>query len=110
MLVVNRFRVPEDEGATFAGDLAGVLTLFAERPGHLGGTIGRNVDDPELWVLATTWENVGAYRRALGSYDVRLGAWPTLARALEEPSAFEVIEPGAEPNQRAFRGSAGETG
>ncbi len=57
------------------------------------GTIGRNVDDPTLWVLVTTWANVGAYRRALSSYDVKLHAVPLLSRALDEPSAYEVVEP-----------------
>ena len=41
----------------------------------------------------TTWENVGAYRRALSSYDVKLRAVALLGRAIEEPSAFEVVEP-----------------
>lgn len=103
--MVNRFRVPEGEGAAFATDLAEALALLAERPGHRDGTIGRNVDDPELWVLTTTWENVGAYRRALSWYDVRLRVWPVLARAIEEPSAYEVVEPGTELNDRGFRGT-----
>ena len=105
MLVVNRFRIPEAEGESFGGELAAAADLLAERPGHLSGTIGRNVDDPELWVLSTLWENVGAYRRALGWYDVRVGAWPVLSRAIEEPSAFEVVQPGVELNDRGFRGA-----
>jgi hypothetical protein len=104
MLVVNRFRVPEAEGETFARELTGALALLAERPGHLDSIIGRNVDDPELWVLTTSWENVGAYRRALSWYDVRVQAWPVLARAIEEPSAYEVVKSGAELNDRGFRG------
>jgi len=95
VLVVNRFRVPESEGEAFARDLQAALDLLAACPGHVEGRIGRNVDDPELWVLSTTWEHVGAYRRALSSYDVRVGAWPVLARAIEEPSAFELVQPGS---------------
>jgi len=104
VLVVNRFRVPEAEGEAFARELAAALGILAERPGHVSGTIGRNVDDPELWVLTTHWENVGAYRRALGWYDVRVGAWPVLARAIEEPSAYEVVQPGAGLDQLDRRG------
>ena len=44
-------------------------------------------------MLTTQWEHVGAYRRALSAYDVKLGAVPLLSRALDEPSAFEVVEP-----------------
>jgi quinol monooxygenase YgiN len=94
VLVVTRFRVPEPEGETFRADLDRAHTALAERPGYLGGHVGRNTDDPELWVLVTTWEHVGAYRRALSSYDVKLHAVPTLGRALDEPSAYEAAEPG----------------
>lgn len=53
--------------------------------------MGRNVDEPTLWVLATTWENVGAYRRALSAYEVKLHAVPLMYRALNEPTAFEHL-------------------
>lgn len=90
MLVVNRFRV-ERESESFAEDLAGVLTVFASKPGYVGGAVGRNVDDPSLWVLQTRWANVGSYRRALSSYDVKVGVVPVLSRAIDEPSAYEVL-------------------
>ena len=38
--------------------------------------------------------HVGAYRRALSSYDVKVGAVPLLSRALDEPSAYEAVVPG----------------
>jgi len=93
VIVVNRFRVPEDDATGFRADLDRAHAALAERPGYLSGAIGRNVDDPTLWVLTTTWENVGSYRRALSSYDVKLHGVPVLSRAIEEPSAFEVVEP-----------------
>ena len=93
MLVVNRFRVPEDQAQLFRAEAADAHAALAEQKGYLSGTIGRNVDDPSLWALVTTWENVGAYRRALSSYDVKLRAVALLGRAIEEPSAFEVVEP-----------------
>ena len=101
--MVSRFRVPVDEGEGFRVGLQEALDLLAERPGHLAGPIGRNVDDPELWVLSTRWEHVGAYRRALSSYDVKLGAVPLLSRALDEPSAYEVVEPGTALNTPSTR-------
>ena len=103
MLVVSRFRVPVDEGESFRAELQQALDALAERPGHLGGAVGRNVDDPELWVLTTRWEHVGAYRRALSAYDVKLRAVPLLSRALDEPSAYEVVEPGTVLNTRSTR-------
>ena len=99
MLVVNRFRVPEDEARRRSGSTSsGRGQALAERPGHLESRIGRNVDDPTLWVLTSTWEHVGAYRRALSAYDVKLHAVPVLSRALDEPSAYEWAEPGRDLN------------
>ncbi|KRF15459.1 antibiotic biosynthesis monooxygenase [Nocardioides sp. Soil797] len=106
MLVVNRFRVDEGAGGSgeaFRADLEATHALLAARPGYVGGTIGRNVDEPELWVLTTQWVNVGAYRRALSSYDVKVGAVPLLSRAVDEPSAYEVVEPGATLNESSAR-------
>lgn len=103
MLVVNRFRVPEDESAAFRVDLERARAALADRPGHLDSRIGRNVDDPTLWVLTSTWEHVGAYRRALSSYDVKVHAVPVLYRALDEPSAYEWAEPGRDLNDAEAR-------
>ena len=103
MLVVTRFRVPLTEGDAFREDLERARAALAQRPGHLEGSIGRNVDDPTLWVLTTRWEHVGAYRRALSSYEVKLHAVPVLGRALDEPSAYEVVEPGTVLNTGSAR-------
>jgi hypothetical protein len=98
VLVVNRFHVPLADGESFRGDLATAREALAACAGYAGGEIGRNVDDPELWVLTTRWANVGSYRRALSSYDVKLRAVAVLSRAIEEPSAYEDAEPGATLN------------
>ncbi len=104
MLVVNRFRVPDGpDAAQFRADLDVAHATLAARDGYVGGEIGRNLDDPELWVLTTRWESIGAYRRALSSYDVKLSAVPTLSRALDEPSAYEVVEPNSVLNVHQAR-------
>ncbi len=91
MIVVNRFRVPEADGGEFRSRVTAALSALAARPGYVDGAIGRNLDDPELWVLTTHWENVGSYRRALSSYDVKLTAVPLLSQAIDEPSAYEAV-------------------
>jgi quinol monooxygenase YgiN len=67
------------------------LRLLAERPGFVRGTVGRATDDPGSWLLLTEWESVGAYRRGLGGYQVKLHATPLLSQALDQPSAFEEL-------------------
>jgi hypothetical protein len=91
VLVVNRFRVTEGDDS-FRADLEGALGLLAQQKGYVDGRLGRNVDDPRLWVMVTQWQDVGSYRRALSSYDVKLGAVPLLSRAVDEPSAYEALD------------------
>ncbi|QMW65144.1 antibiotic biosynthesis monooxygenase [Mumia sp. ZJ1417] len=88
MLVITRFRAPSERADAFAAELRAVVDALAARPGYVHGFAGRNLDDPTLWTLTTRWENVGAYRRALSSYDVKVAAARPYAHALEEPSAY----------------------
>lgn len=94
MIVVNRFRVPASGAEEFRAGVELAHRTLAQRPGYVGGEVGRNVDDPELWVLTTRWRDVGSYRRALSAYDVKLSAVPLLSRALDEPSAYEAVHEG----------------
>lgn len=91
MLVVTRFSVPEPDGAGFAAQAREALAALAARPGYVRGRVGRAVDDPTAWLLTTEWDGVGSYRRALGAYEVKVQASPLLARAQDEPSAYETV-------------------
>jgi quinol monooxygenase YgiN len=106
VLVISRFRYDADSAARAGDELASCLRQFADRPGYVRGAVGRAVDDPTLWVLATTWEHVGAYRRALSSYEIKVHVVPLLSYALDEPSAYEVIvgEGATVPNEAGSRG------
>ena len=95
MLVVNRFVV--DDEPTFTSRARAALAALAGRPGYLSGSFGRSVDEPDRWCLVTRWASVGAYRRALSAFEVKVEATPLLAESLDEPSAYEVLlegEPG----------------
>ncbi|MBW8750986.1 MAG: antibiotic biosynthesis monooxygenase [Propionibacteriales bacterium] len=89
VLVVNRFRDPDP---AFRADLEAALAVLSAQTGCEDGRLGRNVDDPSLWVMVSRWRDVGSYRRALSSYDVKVGAVPLLSRAIDEPSAFEDVD------------------
>jgi Antibiotic biosynthesis monooxygenase len=90
VLVVSRF-VVEGDDAQFRAGATAALSALGARPGYLRGQLGRGYDDPTRWTLVTEWESVGAYRRALSAYEVKLQATPWLAGSLDEPSAFEVL-------------------
>lgn len=88
MLTVHRFRVPPTEEGHFVADAQRVVAYFAGRPGNCTAELVRNLDDPELWALLTTWENVGAYRRSFSGFEAKMILFPVLNRALDEPSAY----------------------
>jgi hypothetical protein len=91
-LVVTRYRVPDASATAFRDRIRDALDAFAGTAGFLGGRVGRSTDEPDLWVLQMSFRDLGSYRRALSSYDVKLRAVPVMYDALDEPSAFEVLE------------------
>ncbi|MDQ6650746.1 MAG: antibiotic biosynthesis monooxygenase [Actinomycetota bacterium] len=91
MLVVSHFTVPPGDGPELAGRAADALAAFAARPGYRRGWFARATDDASACVVVTEWDGVGAYRRSLSSYDVKVAAAPLLSLAEPGPSAFEVL-------------------
>jgi hypothetical protein len=90
MLVLTRYHVADAEAASFAAQADAALAALSTRTGFVDGHVARNVDDPQLWTLATRWDGVGSYRRALSAFDVKMTAVPLLSRAIDEPSAYEI--------------------
>lgn len=88
MISVTHFVAAESD---FADRARTALEVLAARPGYVRGTLARSTDDVDAWLLVTEWENVGSYRRALGSYEVKLQATPLLGEALDLPSGFETL-------------------
>lgn len=91
LLVVSRFRVPSEGAAAFAAEARAALAILAESAGFVEASLGQATDEEDLRVIATRWTGVGAYRRAMSRYEVKLAVVPFLSHALDEPSAFEVV-------------------
>ncbi|MDG4764871.1 antibiotic biosynthesis monooxygenase [Solwaraspora sp. WMMD406] len=91
MRVINRFAVPSADATDFRERAHAALGALASCPGYLRGELIRALDDEHEWCLVTEWESVGTYRRALGSFDVKINATPLLAQSRDEPSAFETL-------------------
>ncbi|MFZ0323743.1 MAG: antibiotic biosynthesis monooxygenase family protein [Actinomycetes bacterium] len=88
--VVTRYRVSGAD-TTFRDQAAEAVEALSQHDGFVDASLARAVDDAGLWVLLLRWASVGAYRRALSSYDVKVGVVPLLSRAVDEPTAFEVL-------------------
>ena len=89
MLAIARFTTPLAEASAFELQLTVALEALSACPGYVSGEFGQNLDDPTMWSLVSHWANVGSYRRALSNNTVKMNAIPLLARAIDEPGAYE---------------------
>ena len=97
MIVITRYSVPEADTEAFRSDADAAVEVLSQRPGFRWHRIGRAADDPTLWTVVTEWDGAGFYRRALSSYEVKVNAVPLLSRAIDEPSAFEILDTADRP-------------
>jgi heme-degrading monooxygenase HmoA len=88
MIAIARFKVPTAQAPEFRGRIERALHVFSERDGFISGDFGKNLDENDLWTLVTHWANVGSYRRALSSTQVKMEVVPLLATAIDEPGAY----------------------
>ena len=67
------------------------MNILQARSGFVSGSVFHNADSPERYLVKTDWNDVGSYRRALGSMEAKVGVWPFLANMRDEPTAFELL-------------------
>jgi quinol monooxygenase YgiN len=89
VIAVLRFHPPADPAGFFEQGRA-ALAALAARPGFVRGSLGRATDDDTAWALISEWESVGAYRRGIGGYEIKMMT-PFFAQVIDEPSAFETL-------------------
>ena len=97
MIVITRYSVPEADTEAFRTDADAAVEVLSQRPGFRCHRIGRAADEPTLWTVVTEWDGAGYYRRALSNFDVKITAVPLLSRAIDEPTAFEILTRGDAP-------------
>lgn len=90
MIAISRFTVPEPDSDDFLARAETAVAALAAAEGFLTADLARNLDEPTLWTITTRWQNVGSYRRALGSYQAKMTVVPLLSMAIDEPSAYET--------------------
>ena len=91
LLVLTRYEVEPDGQESFRLRARDALAALTAQPGCRAGQVARALDDPRRWVVQTEWDTVGAYRRALGSYDVKVRAVPLMYSQIDEATAYEAL-------------------
>ena len=87
-IVLNRFR---NDSAEFPSSARAAIAALAACTGFVDAHLGQSTDEPDLRTITTRWVSVGAYRRALSNFEVKMTAVPLLSTAIDEPSAYEVV-------------------
>jgi quinol monooxygenase YgiN len=91
MIAVTRYQVPDDEIDGFRELAVEAVRVLAGRTGCEQIRFSRNIDEPGLWLLISSWRGVGDYRRALSHPEVKLRAVPLMYRCIDEPTAYEDL-------------------
>lgn len=88
MIAISRFAVAPSSAATFRADAEVAVAQFSASAGCLRAELVRNLDDPTLWAIVTSWAQVGDYRRAFNGTPAKMALIPLLSQAIDEPSAY----------------------
>lgn len=102
LLVSMRFR---DDDPSLLAPLHDALAAFGAFAGFERGYVARSIDEVTLLTLTMIWRDVGSYRRALSNFDIKVTVVPLLSRAIDEPSAFEVVTSQDDSGAREFTSS-----
>jgi hypothetical protein len=102
MLVITRHRVAQIALPTWLLEAKASLAPLATQPGCISAEIGLATDEPDLVSVVTRWEDVGAYRRALSNFEVKMQSIPFLSTAVDESTAFELIHRNMQGEQTDF--------
>ena len=87
MLAVNRFRVTDEAG--FVPRAQEAVEFLVGCEGNLSAELLRNLDEPDLWCVVSTWRNVGSYRRSFNGFTAKMVLVPLLSEAIDEPGAYD---------------------
>ncbi len=87
MIVVTEHRAGEE----FVPLARALLEALAAADGFVSGQVGRSPDEPDVWIILTTWRDVGSMRRGFGTFDAKVAAAPVMHSAVDRVSGFEVL-------------------
>ena len=99
-VVITRYRVEDFED--WLPQARSALAPLVTQEWCLGGDICAAVDDAHLAIITTQWPSVGAYRRAMSSFEVKMHTVPLLSMSIDEPTAFEVIHHNGPDGEREY--------
>ena len=76
---------------TWRTQLADVQNVLQQSAGFIDLQLLRCPDQPDRYLVQSTWKDVGSYRRATSATAAKLVVWPFLANMIDLPSIFETL-------------------
>jgi hypothetical protein len=89
--VIAQLVVPADARGHFDQGCERMVELCGESPGFLSSELGQSTDSLEDFTLIHRWADVGAYRKFLGRYDIKLEVIPFLSTFTKDSVTVEII-------------------
>lgn len=86
-----QFTVDRSDWDEWYAKAQSALRVLQHFTGLVSVSLIRSVDEPTEVQILSTWETVGAYRRALSSTEAKMNIWPFLATVHDQPSVFETL-------------------
>jgi len=77
--------------ASWREQLADVQNVLQESAGFIDLQLLHSPDQADRYLVASTWKDVGSYRRATSATAAKIVVWPFLADMLDLPSTFETL-------------------
>ena len=89
--VIAQLVVPADARGHFDQGCERMVELCVESPGFLSSELGQSTDSLEDFTLIHRWADVGAYRKFLSRYDIKLEVIPFLSTFTKTSVTVEII-------------------
>jgi quinol monooxygenase YgiN len=89
--VVAQLVVPEEKRNAFDQGFDRMCELFTQSLGFLSSELGQSTDSLEDLTLIHRWADVGAYRKFLSRYEVKLDVIPFLSTFTQDSVTVEII-------------------
>ena len=87
VIVVTEHRAGDEFGPLGRG----LLAALSVADGFVDGRLCRSPDEPDVWLIVSSWRDVGSMRRGFGTFDAKVAAAPVMHSAVDRVSAFEVL-------------------
>lgn len=79
------------EYSQWRSQLEKVIEVLSSSIGFVSLQLLHSPDEPNRYLVQSTWQDVGSYRRALSATPAKLVVWPFIAPMLDLPSTFETL-------------------